>query len=378
MKIVYCIYGTFNSGGMERVLSMKANYLAENLGYDIYIITTGQKNRKPFFPLSPKIKTHDLAINYAEENDNSVFRKILPFISKLIFHKKKLTEFLLKTQPDITISMFGNEMFFINNINDGSKKIIESHFNKFHRLQLGRKGIFKLADLIRDKFNTRLCKKFDKLILLTNEDKGYWKAFKNLEVISNPCMLKSANRANLLSKQVIAIGRYTYQKGFDLLIDSWSIIHKKHPEWILKIVGSGILYEELNEKINKLNLQSVIRLEKTQTDDILKEYLSSSIYALSSRYEGFPMVLLEASACGLPIVAFRCKCGPSDIIKNGFNGFLVEEGDIEDFANSINKLIDNEELRSNMGWNSYQTSLLYDIDSIMKNWILLFNNLLNN
>jgi len=370
------MYGTFNSGGMERVLSIKANYLAEQMGYDIYIVTTGQRNRKPFFNFSSKIKMYDLAINYAEEDDNSVSRKILPFISKLRLHKEKLTNFLFETKPDITISMFGNEMFFINSISDGSKKIIESHFNKFHRLQLGRKGIFRLADFVRDKFNSKLCKKFDKLIVLTNEDKEYWKGFNSVEVISNPCMLKSEDRADLFSKQIIAIGRYTYQKGFDQLIDIWNIIYKEHPDWKLKIVGNGILYEQLKGKINSFGLQGVIELEKTHTSNILNEYLSSSIYALSSRYEGFPMVLLEASECGLPIVAFKCKCGPSDIIDNGINGFLIEEGDIEGFAKAIKELIENKELREIMGKNSYQKSISFDIDNIMDKWVHLFKNLL--
>lgn len=370
------MYGTFNSGGMERVLSIKANYLAEKMGYKIYIVTTGQRDRKPFFYFSPQIEMYDLAINYAEEEDNSISRKILPFFFKLKQHKRKLRDFLFEKQPDITISMFGNEMFFINDIKDGSKKIIESHFNKYHRLQLGRKGIFSLADFIRDQCNSRLCKKFDKLVLLTNEDKKYWGNFKNIEVISNPCVLQPDRRTNIMSKQVVAIGRYTHQKGFDMLIDIWKIVYKEYPDWRLKIIGNGILYEDLKAQIEEYNLQDVIKLEKTQSENILNEYLSSSIYALPSRYEGFPMVLLEASSCGVPVVAFKCKCGPSDIINNGINGFLVDEGDIESFAKSIKDLIANTELRKSMSENIYQTSKLFDLDNIMIKWQSLFNNIL--
>lgn len=373
MKIVYCIYGTFNSGGMERVLSIKANYLVDKLGYDIHIVTTNQKDQSSFFQFSPLIKMHDLNVNYAGENQNSISKKILPFLFKLKEHKRKLKKLLFEIKPDITISMFGNDMFFLNDINDGSKKIIEAHFSRFHRLQLGRKGIFKLADIFRDKLNVNLCKKFDKFVVLTEEDKTYWKGFDNIEVIPNPCSFETNScRADLKKKQVLAVGRYTYQKGFDLLIDIWEIVNKKKPDWTLKIIGNGVLHQELTEKIKEKRLEEVIVLKPAESEQIAKEYLSSSIYALSSRYEGFPMVLLEAAVCGLPIVAFECKCGPKDIIENGTNGFLIQEGDINAFANAIMELINNEDTRRKMGDNIYLTSNSFGVGSIMKKWQRLF------
>lgn len=378
MKILYCIYGLFNSGGMERVLSIKANYMADILGYNVHIVTTNQKGRKPFFDFSPLIMMHDLGINYAEENVNSIHKKILPFPYKLYKHRLALEKLLMKIQPDVTISMFGNEMFFLADIKDKSKKIIEAHFSKFHRLQLGRKGIFKIADIMRDRINTQLCKKYDKLVILTEEDKTYWTEFTNIEVIPNPSLLTANSTSDLTNKQVLAIGRYTHQKGFDLLIKAWSIINKKFPDWKLKIVGSGILYDTLTLQIRDENLENCIILKKTDSNKIIDEYLSSSIYALSSRYEGFPMVLLEAAACGIPVVAFKCKCGPKDIIEDGINGFLIEEENVIAFAEGLSKLMENPNLLKNMGYNISLTSQKFNIITIMDKWKKLFESVLIN
>lgn len=377
MKIIYCMYGLYNSGGMERVLSIKANYLAEKLGYDVHIVTTNEKGRIPFYTLSSKIKLHDLSINYADENENTIAKKILPFPFKLYRHWRLLKTLLYHIKPDITISMFGNDIFLLPFIKDGSKKIIESHFSKYHRLQLNRNGIFKYCDIIRAKLDNFMCSFYDKVIVLTNEDKNNWKEkFRDkVIVIPNPCVLSVNRQAELDNKQVLAIGRLTPQKGFDILIDIWEIVHRNCPDWKLKIIGSGILYTQLIEQVHKKQLQNTITLQNVVSNNIAHEYLDSSIFALSSRYEGFPMVLLESAMCGLPVVAFSCKCGPKDIIENGINGFLIREGSISEFASSLITLINNEKLRKKLGSNLYKKSKEFSLSSIMNKWSVLFNDL---
>ena len=375
MKIVYCIAGTFNSGGMERVLANKANYLVE-YGQEVIVITTDQRNREPFFALSPRIKTYDLGINYAENNNKGFLHKISHYPFKLWKHKMRLTNLLCNLRADIVISMFCNEVSFITKTKDNSKKILEIHFSKFKRLQYGRKGIWRLSDWWRSKMDEKTVRKFDKFVVLTHEDKGYWGNLPNMEVIANAKNEWGDHAVSLENKQVIAVGRYDYQKGFDRLIDAWRLVHNCFSDWKLKIIGDGELLNELETLINKYNLGDAIELKKS-VSEILPEYLDASLLAMSSRYEGLPMVLLEAMSVGLPMVAFECKCGPKDLITDGEDGFLVPEGDIPMLATKIMQLIEDPNLRKRMGQAAKIKSEHFAVSVIMEKWMNLFDNLLS-
>jgi len=376
MKIVYCIAGTFNSGGMERVLANKANYLAER-GYEVIIITTDQKERKPFFALSPKILCIDLEVNYADNNNKGFLNKVWYYPFKVRKHKQRLTRFLHILQADIVISMFCNDVSFMTKIRDGSFKILEIHFSKFKRLQYDRKGIWKLADWWRSKMDEIAVRRFDKFVALTHEDKCYWGDLPNIEVIENAKNEWGDHTAALENKQVIAVGRYDYQKGFDRLIEAWRSVYERFPDWKLKIIGDGESRNELDILVEKHDLNDVIEL-KMSVSDILQEYLDASFLVMSSRYEGMPMVLLEAMSVGLPMVAFACKCGPRDLILDGENGFLVPEGDVPLLAERIMQLIEEQDLRNRMGQAAKIKSERYAEPVIMDKWMKLFDNLLRN
>ena len=375
MKIVYCIAGTYNSGGMERVLANKANYLAAH-GYEVIIITTDQKERKPFFALSPKILCIDLDVNYADNNNKGFLNKVWHYPFKVRKHKQRLTRFLHILQADIVISMFCNDESFITNIRDGSFKLLEIHFSKFKRMQYGRKGIWKLADWWRSKMDEIVVRRFDKFIVLTHEDKDYWGDLPNIEVIENAKNEWGYHRAALENKQAIAVGRYDYQKGFERLIAAWRLVYERFPDWKLKIIGDGEARNELEVLVEKYGLGCVIELKKS-VPDILQEYLDASFLVMSSRYEGLPMVLLEAMSVGLPMVAFECKCGPRDLISDGEDGFLVPEGDIQVLAERIMQLIDNPDLRHRMGQVAKIKSERFAECVIMDKWVKLFDNLLS-
>ncbi|MCT3960290.1 glycosyltransferase family 4 protein [Elizabethkingia anophelis] len=370
MKIVYSILGTYNSGGMERVLTNKANYLAE-LGYDITIITTDQRERSPYFQLDPRIKNIDLGINYTDNNNKGLLQKLLSYPRKQKMHRQKLQNILIELKADIVISMFDNDASFMYKIKDGSKKILEIHFSRFKRLQYGRKGIWKIVNLLRSNADLKLVKQYDRFVVLTNEDKSYWSNLTNIEVIPNANSFVSSKQADLESKRVIAVGRYDYQKGFDELINIWKEVYAKHPDWSLYIFGHGPLKDGLKSRINELDLATVIHLCPT-VKDIKQEYLNSSILAMTSRYEGLPMTLLEAQVCGLPLVSYACKCGPRDIIKEGINGYLIEDSDQETMAKKLIYLITDKKLRKQMGEASYKFSDNYSEDRIMQQWIDLF------
>ncbi len=373
MKIIYCIAGTCHSGGMERVLANKANYLTGH-GYEVVIVTTDQQGLPPFFPLAEQIRCIDLGINYEENNGKSFANKLLHYPLKQYRHQKRLAAILKREKPDITVSMFCNDAGFITRINDGSKKVLEIHFSKFKRLQYNRKGLWRLADLWRSKQDEKTVRRFDKFVVLTEEDKGYWGNLPNITVIPNANTFATSQAAALENKKVIAIGRYTYQKGFERLIEAWNILSPGFPGWKLDIIGNGEERDKLQDLIHAYHLDGQVTLV-SPTKSIDKVYLDASLLAMSSRYEGLPMVLLEAQAFGLPIVSFACKCGPKDIVANGETGFLVEENDIEGLARQLVKVMKDKNLRKQMGRKAKEASLRYAEDAVMAKWTALFDSL---
>ena len=259
-------------------------------------------------------------------------------------------------------------------MNDGSKKLLEIHFSRYKRLQYGRKGVWKLVDLWRSRMDERTVKNYERFVVLTNEDKSYWGNLPNISVIPNALTysVPSSCLSPLTAKRVIAIGRYGYQKGFDSLIDAWRIIHSFYPDWTLDIIGNGEWLNRLQQQINEYALEHSVFL-KPPTRHIEDEYRRASLLVLSSRYEGLPMVLLEAQSFGLPIVSFACKCGPKDVITDGEDGFLVSEGNIPMLADRVLRLIENDDLRKRMGTNARHHSKAFSEERIMERWIDLFN-----
>lgn len=371
MKILYSIAGTYNSGGMERVLANKANWLVAH-GHEVIIVTTDQRGEPPYFPLDARIKCYDLAINYEENNGKSFLNKLIHYPFKQWKHKARLTALLKELRPDIVISMFCNDASFIPSIKDGSKKILEIHFSRFKRLQYGRKGLWRLADWWRYKTDAKVVSRFDKFVVLTHEDKEYWGNLRNMCVIPNARTFEVNQPATLEAKKVVAVGRLNHQKGFDRLIYAWSIVDNVVSGWKLQIVGDGELRKQLQYNIRELGLSNQINIGRAEKD-MMSVYKDASILAMSSRYEGLPMVLLEAQAAGLPIVSFDCKCGPKDVIENGVDGFLVEDGDIEQLAQKLVVLMQDANLRKQMGSAAYAHSERYSEERIMKQWTDLFD-----
>lgn len=372
MKLLYNIAGTYRPAGMERVLTNKANWFATR-GYEVIIVTTDQKERKPYFELDPSIRCIDLGIGYEDNNGGSLLNKIINYPFKQRRHYKKLKALMLKERPDVTISMFCNDVSLIPKIKDGSKKVLEVHFSRFKRLQYGRTGLWGIVDKWRSDNDVRLADKFDAFVVLTKEDSGYWNT-DNIRYIPNARTFENVTPANLDNKKVITVGRYSYQKGYDLLIKVWDEVHKHYPDWTLDIIGDGEEREKLQKMIDDLNLAGSVCL-KHSTPQIAQEYQNASIVALSSRYEGLPMILLEAQTFGLPIVSFKCKCGPQDVITNGVDGYLVDEGDIKGMADRIMALIKDVRRRKVMGKAAIISSKRYSEDTIMQKWVDLFNKL---
>lgn len=376
MKLIYCTHSTYNPGGMERVLLNKVTYLSQLPGWEISVVTTDQHQRPPFYPFPEKVRMTDLEINYSEDNEKGVWKKITGYLRKRKEHKRKLTALLLKEKPDIVLSLYPSESSFIPDIKDGSKKVLELHFNKFFRIQYGRKGIIGLIDRWRTRQDERIVRRFDRFVVLTNEDKGYWGDLPNIEVIPNAAMQVSDAYSDVMNKRVIAVGRLDYQKGFDRLIQAWELVQHtgKFTDWKLDIFGQGEWREMLQQMIDKQGLQNTAKIN-SPTNAILNEYVHSSLLVMSSNYEGFGMVLVEAMSCGVPVISFDCKCGPKDIIQSGINGLLVPNGDIQALADAMMKVMEDEAYRKMLSLNARKVVDTYSEQAVMAQWIRLFTSI---
>lgn len=359
---------------MERVLLNKVRYLVEQHGYDITVVTTDQNGRAPFYPFPEKVKMVDLGINYSEDNAKGVFTKILNYLRKRRVHRQRLTELLMREKADVVVSLYPSESSFIPYIKDGSKKVLELHFNKFFRLQYNRTGVLGLIDRWRTRQDERIVRRFDRFVVLTEEDKGYWGDMPNIQVIPNAALFMADRYADMSRKRVIAVGRLDYQKGFDRLIEAWRIVqqNKAYADWHLDIFGQGEWKEMLQKMIDERGLQNCVRLNDP-TKNIGEEYAESSMLVMSSNYEGFPMVMIEAMACGLPVVSFDFKCGPKDIIRHGVNGLLVKNGDIQGLADAMMTLMGDEALRKQMSVEARLVTETYSEEKVMGKWVSLFS-----
>lgn len=376
MKIIYCTHSVCNPGGMERVLVNKVTYLVEKLHWDVSIVTTDQKNRPAFYPLPEGVRMTDLGINYSDDNVKHPIGKIFGYLLKRRTHRKRLTELLMREKADIVVSLYPSESSFIPKIKDGSKKVLELHYCKFFRLQYGRSGLLGWIDRWRTKQDKRIVSRFDKFVVLTKEDQGYWGNLPNIEVIPNAAKFMGNEFSDVLKHRVIAVGRLDYQKGFDRLIRAWGIIqqHERFKEWQLDIFGQGEWHDMLQQMIVNLGLSDTLHINKP-TNLIGKEYAQSSLIVMTSNYEGFGMVLVEAMACGVPAIAFDCKCGPKDIINNNENGILVHNGDIQGLADAMMRLMEDENLRKRMSEEAKKVVDTYSEETVMKQWTKLFESL---
>lgn len=381
MKISYLINGMYNSAGMERVVANKANFLTAR-GHEITIITSSQNNRPFFYGIPDEVKRIDFGINTFDYEGKTILFKVYSFLKKEKLFKFRLSKFLLESPQDVIVVLEDRFIPAVIEVSSNHTIIVaESHFNKFAFKEIGksvnRNCIQRIVYNLRSSYlQYRYRKKLDAMVLLTHEDLSYYKQHNaNLFVIPNSVDYVDSKKANLNNKIVIAVGRLTYQKGFERLIESWSLIHNECPDWRLQIYGDGEDRHKLESLIKQYDLQNSISLYHS-TPQIESKLLQSSVYVLSSRFEGLPMVMIEAMSLGLPLVAFDCKTGPKDLIKDGFNGYLVREGDVQDLALKILKMIRDDDLRKRIGANAKQEAKKYSHDKIAICWESLFNDLL--
>ena len=362
---------------MERVLTLKANYFAEHFGYDITIILTDGKDKPLFYPLSDKIKVINLDINFEELWTCSFVKKIFVYLKKQRLYKKRVREELMHIRPDITISLLRREINFINDIKDGSRKIGELHVNRANYRNFEQCDANFIKNLFAKFWMRSLVgklKRLDRFVVLTEEDKLAWPELMNVCVIPDPLSFKATLQSPLTAKRVIAVGRYVYQKGFDLLLQAWAKVEKECPDWQLAIYGDGDR-APYQQQMKVLGIDSSRCHLNGPTSNIQQEYANSSLFVFSSRFEGFGMVLVEAMSCGLPVVSFACPCGPKDIVSDGEDGLLVEPGNIDKLSEAMTKMIREDNLRTSMAQSAMVNAESFRMERIAQQWKQLFTSL---
>ena len=380
LKLVYCTPALYMAGGVERVLTLKANYFAEHFGYDVTIILTEGKGKSPFYPLSERIKVVNLNIGFEQLWNCSFLKKIFVYLKKQRQYKKALTAELMKLCPDITVSLLRREINFLIGIKDGSKKIGELHVNRLNYRNFEANDTNFIKQLFAKLWMFSLVKqlkRLDRFVVLTEEDMLAWPELQNVSVIPDPLSFVPTAQSSLSVKRVIAVGRYVYQKGFDLLLQAWAKIERQCPDWMLVVYGDGdrAPYEQM---MRNLGIDTSRCLLNGPTTDIQREYVNSSLFVFTSRFEGFGMVLVEAMACGLPVVSFACPCGPKDIVRDGEDGFLVENGNIDELVQQLMKLMVDHRLRTAFARHAQQNAQRFNIEQTALRWKSVFESCTKN
>lgn len=365
MTIVYCTTTVYSAGGMEKVLIQKANYLADYCGCTVYIVTFHQKGRPTFFPLSDSVRLVDLGVNIR-----------IPVTRPL--YRRKLEKFLKEVKADICISLSGVELGSVARVRCDCPKIAEFHFSYLSFFIRGKQR--RLPRFIRS------VRKMDRFVVLTKEDETQWKKYLgNVVQIYNPADIGSAKElpceangeaaeASGRPFRCISGGRLVEQKNYGAMLRLWSKVSGDFPEWRLDIYGKGPLQGSLEALARELGIESSVRFNPP-VGNFREELEKSSIYLMTSRYEGFPMTLIEAASEGVPAIAFSCPTGPAEAIVNGETGFVLPEGDIDAMAARLHLLMKDGSLRERMGKNARENCKIFSIDKIMGKWMTMFKEL---
>ncbi|MFY0714345.1 glycosyltransferase family 4 protein [Seonamhaeicola sp. NFXS20] len=371
MKIVFLIDQVYRHGGIERVLSIKANYLASNSKNSVYIITSEQNKNKACYHFNSNIIFKDLGVNYHRNLSYFHPKNVL----KIPRHIRLVKQTLNKIKPDVVVVCSHSvDTYFVPFINKSIPKVKEFHFSKSIEVPYRKKGakskkkyFLYFADYVEKKYN--------KLIVLNKDEAKYYKS-NNIAVIPNPITFYPSQVSQLNKPIAIAAGRIAPVKRFDLLVDIWELIHKKNNNWQLHIYGEGDknYIDTLQKQINEKQLSKHIIL-KGKTDNIQDKMLNASVFLMTSDNECFPLVLLEAQACGLPIVSFDCPHGPRNIISDK-NGILIPPKKQTKFANAAINIINNETLRKKLGQHARENAANYNEKAIMDKWLTIFNQLI--
>ena len=370
-----------NYAGIERILSCKMNYISEQTSHSIFLTTYEQQSQNLPFQLNDNISYQPIIVPMPLRNKMTISNWLRAYILARSQFKRQFRNLLNKTKPEIvicTVYSFQVLDIIINACHkQGIKTIMESH-TKGETVMMAHKFeynyyLHKLFSLWDHRI-MRSLQYCSCVVTLTKQDVPFWHRYaKRTEVIPNMLTISPKKVLDYGAKRVISAGRYMSEKGFDMLLEAWHLLPEEFCDWHLYIFGNGErnLYQNI---VDKYKMEKTVHLMPA-TYDIAEEFSKSSLYVMSSRYEGFGLVLAEAMSCGLPCVSFDCPYGPREIIKDGEDGLLVNYKDINDLTHKMALLMSDTELRCEMGKQAIRNISRFEPRAIMNLWVNLLQNI---
>ena len=378
MKVVYIIFSISKLTGIEKMFVTQMNYLADHCGYDVTLLTYDQGKAPDGYPLSARVRHIDYNIKTFH-----VFQYPLvlrPFILRKWHQQlgKLIRNTIQEIAPDIVVcsSYESIEMEIVLSLKH-VKRVVQVHSSYLqsggtlrsrhieNTVKLWYKKLFLFPRVIRQ------VRSFDSIIVLTQGDAALWHSDR-VRVIPNPLVVAVPQGKVVREKKIIAVGSLLMVKGFDMLLEAWDKIFRRHPDWLLEITGEGIDRPYLEQQMQ--TMQNVRILPNTH--DIASRYMSGEIFVMTSRYEGFGLALLEAMSFGLAPVAFDCDFGPREIISEGHDGFLVPVGNIDLLSERLEYLMNNEAERHTMGARAIEKSRQFQVDKVLPKFYHLYESLI--
>lgn len=365
-------------GGAERVIIDKANYLSDQ-GHEVMLVSYEQGQHPLPYVLQQNVKFVDLDCRFFTLSKYSLFNRLLKFFRLKQKLKASLKQTISDYSPNVIV-LASDWQFLIGLVLSAAGSIpVIAEFHNAYDFITKKIGDVKngMKAKVTEFYYRSSLKHFERcacLVSLTENDARHWRNHsKHVVVIPNPVTLypETINDIPKEDGRILCVGRLNDQKRIDRLVTAFSMISDKYPNWHVDVFGEGDKKTALQEQVNRCHLQNRFILHEP-TKTIYDEYKRSQFLVLSSAYEGRPLVLIEAMACGLPCVSFDCPSGPAEIIDDGVTGLLAADGDVVDLAAKMEWMIRHDKERVIMGHKAYVAAAIYKPSNIMREWENLY------
>jgi|LauGreDrversion4_2_1035121.scaffolds.fasta_scaffold21232_4 glycosyltransferase involved in cell wall biosynthesis len=363
LKLMFCTMSTGILGGREKVFADKVNYLYHTKNYDLYIVTTNQGGSENFYSIDLcKEKQFDLNVDYHDIELLNPVKRLMARRKLRQIHQQKLSEIIAQVMPDVIVINSTDELFFLNKIKGKAKLIFEEHtgFRFSRKMEINHiyTGFNMYLRLIRwkllDSKIEKKLKNFDKIICLTNAARKMHDCsiHSKIEVLGNPLSSCFENyQFATKKKHIIAVGRLSFEKRYDMLLKACHLIIDKCDGWTFHLYGDGPELDDLKMQANSLGISEIFFFHPAQ-EDILSIYQEASICVITSLFESYSMVITEAMSQEVACISVKCPTGPMELIDNGKTGILLDDSDVIKLSNAILHLINNPDLRNEIGINA--------------------------